>query len=503
MKTTDNYGFKKPESTDFYNVEDQNSNMDAIDAELKSNETAITEHKLNKSNPHGVTKEQVGLNNVPNVSTNDQTPTYTVATTSTELESGEKLSVAFGKIAKAIKDLISHIANINNPHGVTKSQVGLGNVENKSSSTIRGEITSSNVTTALGYTPLNGALKGIANGVAELDSAGKVPTSQLPSFVDDVLEYSAKSSFPSTGETGKIYVDTSTNLIYRWSGSSYVEISESLALGETSSTAYRGDRGKLAYDHSQKTSGNPHKVTASDVGLGNVPNVATNDQTPTYSMAETITELSSGEKLSVAFGKTSKAIKDLISHIANKSNPHGVTASQVGLGNVNNTSDANKPVSTAQATAIADAKSAGTSAQTAINSHTANKSNPHGVTAEQIGASPSSHSHALNWERVWKNSSGTSTFAGQTLSLTISNYSAVVIMFRNSTSNSATTFSPMVRVSTGNYGAFGDFPQTNSHNHLVRQFTVKASEGIVFYSAYNNGTADNNLVIPMEVWAIY
>jgi len=108
--------------------------------------------------------------------------------------------------------------------------------------------------------------KGVANGVAELDSNGKVPSAQLPSYVDDVLEYSAKSSFPATGETGKIYVDTSTNKTYRWSGSAYVEVSESLALGETSSTAYRGDRGKAAYNHSQTTSGNPHNVTAAEVG---------------------------------------------------------------------------------------------------------------------------------------------------------------------------------------------------------------------------------------------
>ena len=114
--------------------------------------------------------------------------------------------------------------------------------------------------------------KGTANGVAELDANGKVPSSQLPSYVDDVLEYSAKSSFPATGESGKIYVDTTTNKTYRWSGSAYVEISESLALGETDSTAYRGDRGKTAYYHSQLTSGNPHNVTKSDVGLGNVGN---------------------------------------------------------------------------------------------------------------------------------------------------------------------------------------------------------------------------------------
>lgn len=72
-------------------------------------------------------------------------------------------------------------------------------------------------------------------------------------------------------------------------------------------------------------------------------------------------------------------------HIVNKSNPHGVTKAQVGLGNVNNTSDADKPVSTAQATAIADAKAAGTNAQTNLTTHIQNKSNPHGVTRDQLG----------------------------------------------------------------------------------------------------------------------
>ena len=100
-------------------------------------------------------------------------------------------------------------------------------------------------------TKLNTSLKGAAKGLAELDSSGKVPSAQLPSYVDDVLEYTNKASFPTTGESGKIYIAQDTNKTYRWSGSTYVEISPSLALGETSATAYRGDRGKVAYDHSQ------------------------------------------------------------------------------------------------------------------------------------------------------------------------------------------------------------------------------------------------------------
>ena len=107
--------------------------------------------------------------------------------------------------------------------------------------------------------------KGAASGEAELDSSGKVPSAQLPSYVDDVVEFASRDSFPGTGEDGKIYIAEDTNLTYRWSGTQYVEISPSLALGETSSTAYRGDRGKTAYDHSQ-TTGNPHNTTAADVG---------------------------------------------------------------------------------------------------------------------------------------------------------------------------------------------------------------------------------------------
>lgn len=93
--------------------------------------------------------------------------------------------------------------------------------------------------------------KGSANGVASLDETGKVPAAQLPSYVDDVLEFDNQTSFPKNGESGKIYVAKDTNKTYRWSGSAYAEISASLALGETASTAFAGDKGKKAYEHSQ------------------------------------------------------------------------------------------------------------------------------------------------------------------------------------------------------------------------------------------------------------
>ena len=132
---------------------------------------------------------------------------------------------------------------------------------------------------------------GVADGVATLDSTGKIPTSQLPSYIDDVIESETYDSLPEKGESGKIYVAKDTNLVYRWSGSAYIEISASLALGETSSTAYAGDKGKTTTD----------KINT---------------------------------------------------HVSNTSNPHSVTKAQVGLSNVNNTSDLNKPISTATQEAL-------------------------------------------------------------------------------------------------------------------------------------------------------
>lgn len=127
--------------------------------------------------------------------------------------------------------------------------------------TINGKPLSSNISlTYADVNALSDTLKGSINGVAELDSSGKVPIAQLPGYVDDVVEgyysdgkFFKNSSLSSeiTGETDKIYICLSSNKTFRYSGTIFVEISESLAIGETSSTAYRGDRGKIAYDHSQ------------------------------------------------------------------------------------------------------------------------------------------------------------------------------------------------------------------------------------------------------------
>lgn len=113
--------------------------------------------------------------------------------------------------------------------------------------------------------------KGQPSGLAELDSTGKVPAAQLPSYVDDVLEFSTKAQFPQIGETGKIYVSKDTNLTYRWTGTQYLEISQSLALGETPSTAYPGDKGKANRD-----------------ALNSMPTKITSYLTPTTSTGELV-----------------------------------------------------------------------------------------------------------------------------------------------------------------------------------------------------------------------
>ena len=108
-------------------------------------------------------------------------------------------------------------------HTHTKADIGLNNVTNDAQ-VKRNEM-------------------GAANGVATLGTDGKVPSSQLPSYVDDVLEYKGISNFPVTGESSKIYVDTNDNKTYRWSGSTYVEISTSIVVGTTTGTAFEGKIG--------------------------------------------------------------------------------------------------------------------------------------------------------------------------------------------------------------------------------------------------------------------
>ena len=214
--------------------------------------------------------------------------------------------------------------------------------------------------------------KGAPNGLASLNESGIIPSAQLPSYVDDVIEVDTFSNLPGTGESGKIYIVQDTNLTYRWSGTDYVEISKSLALGETSSTAYPGDKGKATTDKLNRI---PDKLITDAVNVNQSTTKAVLNFTTYRQKAQqigrntlTITSattsqaglMSSSDKTKLDGLKDQAGITsdidavqtNLETHINNKSNPHEVTKDQVGLGNVDNTSDANKPISNATQTAL-------------------------------------------------------------------------------------------------------------------------------------------------------
>lgn len=214
--------------------------------------------------------------------------------------------------------------------------------------------------------------KGAPNGLASLNESGIIPSAQLPSYVDDVIEVDTFSNLPGTGESGKIYIVQDTNLTYRWSGTDYVEISKSLALGETSSTAYPGDKGKATTDKLNRI---PDKLITDTVNV----NQSTTEAVLNFTTYRQEAQLIGRNTLTITSATTSQAglmsssdktkldgLKDqagitsdidavqtnLETHINNKSNPHEVNKAQVGLGNVDNTSDANKPISNATQTAL-------------------------------------------------------------------------------------------------------------------------------------------------------
>lgn len=118
---------------------------------------------------------------------------------------------------------------------------------------------------------------GAPNGIAPLDYEGKIPAEYMPANAGTLVTAASKAYFPITGEAGKLYVDETTKLIYYWDGTNYTEVSESIKLGETSTTAYSGSKGKKVTDdlaEHRLDYNNPHKVTKAQVGLGNVDNTA-------------------------------------------------------------------------------------------------------------------------------------------------------------------------------------------------------------------------------------
>ena len=233
--------------------------------------------------------------------------------------------------SSAVKS-VNTIAPVNGDVTLSKGDIGLGNVTNDAQ--------------------VKRTEMGTANGVATLDANGVIPSSQLPSYVDDVLEYDTLSAFPTTGESGKIYVALDTGKTYRWSGSTYTEISESLALGETSSTAYAGNKGKATTDalnthlednvrhitNAERTSWN-NKVD-SETGKG----LSANDYTTEEK--NKLAGIEAGAQVNTITGVKGDAETDYRTGNVN------ITKENIGLGNVDNTSDLDKPISTATQEAL-------------------------------------------------------------------------------------------------------------------------------------------------------
>ncbi len=211
--------------------EDEVNTRKTEDEELQN---SLNVHITDTSNPHGVTAEQIGLDKVPNVATNDQTPTYSQNSSLSNITSGEKLSVSFGKIMKAIADLISHIGSKSNPHSVTKSQVGLDKVPNvttdNQSPTFTEAATRANITSGETLSTLFGKikkfftdLKTVAFTGSYTDLSNKPTSMQNPNSLTLTMNGSATNYNGSATASKSWYAPTSGgtagyNLISNGSG---------------------------------------------------------------------------------------------------------------------------------------------------------------------------------------------------------------------------------------------------------------------------------------------
>ena len=263
MKLTEFFKLKKPEATDIPDIDVINSNFDTLD-EIVNNKvdkvdgkglssqdfTQQEKDKLNgiergaevnkvtsvqdRTGDVKITKADVGLDQVPNVTTNNQTPTYSQNSTLSNIVSGEKISVSFGKIMKAIADLISHIGSKSNPHSVTKSQVGLDNVPNVATNdqqpTFAESGTRSNIVSGETLSTLFGKikkffadLKTVAFTGSYTDLSNKPTSMQNPNSLTLTMNGSSTSYNGSVSASKSWYAPTSSgtvgyNLISNGSG---------------------------------------------------------------------------------------------------------------------------------------------------------------------------------------------------------------------------------------------------------------------------------------------
>lgn len=286
------------------------------DYKLVTDETlnTLNEHTKNTENPHKVTAQQVGLGNVPNVTTDNQTPTFTQSSTLSEINSGEKLSTLFGKIKKAIVDLISHLANTNNPHSVTKSQVGLGNVDDTSDADK--PISTATKTALDGKAPKTHASSSLDYGIGDREVYGHL---RLFNGVNSTAD--TRSGFAATPNAVKTAYEKAVE------GVNAAEKAQETANSKLDkgfiSNGYTGIDEVTARLNGIEEGAEVNKVTSvqgrtgdvtvtkADIDLGNVPNVTTNNQTPTFTAASSRTNINSGETLATIFGKIKKWFSDL------------------------------------------------------------------------------------------------------------------------------------------------------------------------------------------------
>lgn len=175
--------------------------------------------------------------------------------------------------------------------------------------------------------------KGAAGGVVPLNSSSKIDSIYIPGSYDDVLEFASIAEFPiaANAETGKIYIALDTNLTYRWTGTIYAVLDPSLALGTTSNTAYRGDLGNAAYQHSQITNGNPHGVTSITGNAGNVTGVVAIENGGTGSPSQNFVGLT-GNQTNIGGDKTFTGVVNFANATPSTSTTTGaVRATSAGI----------------------------------------------------------------------------------------------------------------------------------------------------------------------------
>lgn len=313
--------------------------FDAIHEAIESYDSSLSDHENDFNNPHQVNKTQVGLGNVDNTSDADK-------------PISNSTQAAIDMISQ---DISEHIADVDNPHEVTKAQIGLGNVDNTSDLNKPISIAQQYINTAL------------ETSVENVSAIAQSVSNALDFHLDDY----GNPHQVNKAQVGLGNVDNTSDINKPVS----IAQKEYIDSVQANLTAHENDVS------------NPHEVTKAQVGLGNVDNTSDVDK-PVSTAQQNEIDRVDGD-ISLLNTAVNALDTSLDTHIDDDHNPHAVTKAQVGLGNADNTSDVNKPVSVAQREAIDEV-------QTNLDNHEANKSNPHGVTKSQVGLSNADNTSDAN-----------------------------------------------------------------------------------------------------------